>query len=43
LPRIVGTVRGRGVDFALTADQEQSLRDAGGNDALIRVIRNNRR
>jgi serine/threonine-protein kinase len=43
LPRIVGTVRGRGVDFGLTADQEQSLRDAGANDALIRIIRNNRR
>jgi serine/threonine-protein kinase len=43
LPRIVGAVRGRGVDFSPTTEQEQTLRDAGANDALIRVIHNNRR
>ena len=43
LPRIVGAVRTRGVDFVPTPDQEQTLRDAGANDTLIRVIHNNRR
>ncbi len=41
--KIVGAVRLRGVDFGLTTDQEQTLRDAGANDGLIRVIHNNRR
>ncbi|HTD21274.1 MAG TPA: protein kinase [Terriglobales bacterium] len=41
--KIVGAVRLRGVDFGLTSDQEQTLRDAGANDGLIRVIHNNRR
>src|SRR5260370_14733072 len=41
--QMVGAVRLRGVDFGLTTDQEQTLRDAGANDGLIRVIHNNRR
>jgi len=43
LQRIVGAIRARGVDFGLTSEQEQTLRDAGANDAIIRVIHNNRR
>jgi hypothetical protein len=29
--------------FGLTSEQEQTLRDAGANDGVIRVIHNNRR
>jgi serine/threonine protein kinase len=43
LPRIVGAIRTRGVDFGITSEQEQTLRDAGANDGVIRAIQNNRR
>jgi len=43
LPRIVGAIHSRGVDFGMTSEQEQTLRDAGANDGIIRAIHNNRR
>ena len=41
--RIIGTIRARGVEFGLTSEQEQTLRNAGASDGVIRVIHNNRR
>jgi tetratricopeptide (TPR) repeat protein len=37
--KIVGDVRSRGVDFPLTADREDDLRQAGATDELIEAIR----